>query len=112
MKAFLVGVTIIGLCVPLTPQSALAQDIDPQCSGMRDKVACTCALQNGGQITRTVGTRKRGWRLLRRVTRQSRQPLDREKISFPVKFKWEHWKLRPNRNLEAYLACMHRYGRK
>jgi hypothetical protein len=30
---------------------ALAQGgLDPRCSGMRDKLGCTCALQNGGFI--------------------------------------------------------------
>ena len=112
MKAFLIGVTAIGLCLPLTLRSASAQGIDPQCSEMRDKIACTCALQNGGRIIRTVGVRKQGWRLRRGQARQSSQPLDRERIAFPAKFKWKGWSLRPSRTLEGYLACMHRHGRK
>ena len=39
-----------------TATAAHAFTIDPQCEKMRDKVACTCALQAGG----TVGLDKKG----------------------------------------------------
>ncbi len=34
---------------------AAAQKIDPRCQRMFDKIGCTCALENGGYITR-LGT--------------------------------------------------------
>jgi hypothetical protein len=30
--------------------SASAAQIDPRCKGMKDKLGCTCAVQNGGDI--------------------------------------------------------------
>jgi hypothetical protein len=112
MKACLIGMTVIGLSAPTVFQSASAQDIDPQCSKMRDKVACTCALQNGGQITRSAGNKKQGWFLRRREARQPSDPPDSERINFPAKFKFERWKLRPSPAVAGYLDCMHRHGRK
>jgi hypothetical protein len=34
----------------LSATCAAAQKIDPRCAKMRDKIGCTCALQNGGHI--------------------------------------------------------------
>jgi hypothetical protein len=112
MKTILIGMTAIGLSAPLVLQSASAQDIDPQCSKMRDKVACTCALQNGGRITQPVGDKRQGWWFRRHEARQPSDPPDSERINFPAKFKIEHWRVRPSRAVEGYLACMHRHGRK
>jgi hypothetical protein len=39
-------VTIISLFAT----TAFALQIDPRCRNMRDKIGCTCALQNGGGI--------------------------------------------------------------
>jgi hypothetical protein len=36
------------LCLITT--SAMAQSIRPECMKMRDKIGCTCALENGGGI--------------------------------------------------------------
>jgi hypothetical protein len=36
------------LCVITT--TALAQSIRPECMTMKDKIGCTCALENGGYI--------------------------------------------------------------
>jgi hypothetical protein len=36
--------------IAMASQSDAAGDIDPRCQSMRDKVRCTCALQNGGYI--------------------------------------------------------------
>ena len=38
--------------VALGCSSAEAMTIDPQCAKVGDKIACTCALQYGGQITK------------------------------------------------------------
>jgi hypothetical protein len=35
-------------CVIIT--GALAQNIRPECMKMRDKIGCTCALENGGFV--------------------------------------------------------------
>jgi hypothetical protein len=48
-------VMVISAVVALLTTGAMAQQkgatgIDPQCSQMRDKIACTCALQTGGRI--------------------------------------------------------------
>ena len=39
--------------------SADAQRINPRCMTMRDKIGCTCALENGGAIVPRKGG---GWR--------------------------------------------------
>jgi hypothetical protein len=47
-KVGLFGALLIGWA--FVPTGADALTIDPQCRKMRDKVGCTCALQNGGRI--------------------------------------------------------------
>jgi hypothetical protein len=112
MKAFLIGMTIICLAAPAVLKSASAQDIDSRCGNMRDKIACTCALQNGAQIGRPVRYKKPRWWLRGRDAQQSSGATDSETITFPAKFKLKGWKLRPSPAVEGYLACMHRHGRK
>jgi hypothetical protein len=55
-SAFVVTVTLT-----LAATSAIAMDIDPQCAKMTSKIACTCALQNGGSIG-TNASGKPVWR--------------------------------------------------
>jgi hypothetical protein len=112
MKAFLFALTVICLSAPAILQSALAQDFDAQCSNMRDKVACVCALQYGGQVIRPRDNKRQGWRLLRREAPQSGESPDRERIAFHAKFKMVGWRLRPSPAVQGYLDCMHRHGRK
>ena len=112
MKAFSIAVTIVCLLALPVFQSASAQDIDPRCGEMRDKVACTCALQNGGRIIRSAEPRKQGWSLFRHEDRQASPPPDSARISFPAKFRRKGWRLVPSPALAGYLACMHRHGRK
>jgi hypothetical protein len=112
MKTFLIGITVVCLSALPVLRSASAQDIAPQCSEMRDKVACTCALQNGGQFIRSVDRKRRGRNPSRREDPESSKPLDRTRISFPAKFKRKGWRLVPNPALAGYLDCMHRHGRK
>jgi hypothetical protein len=38
------------------PLAATAQNIRPECAKMRDKIGCTCALNNGGAINPNKGT--------------------------------------------------------
>jgi hypothetical protein len=51
------------LCVITT--SALAQGIRPECMKMKDKIGCTCALENGGVVV--PATRGNGPRWYHRV---------------------------------------------
>ena len=76
-------------------------------AGMESE-ACI-ALQNGGKITHAPVAKNKWW------TRAQEQPddvPDHEKIVFPAKFKFKGLKLRPSPQVEGYLACMHRHGRK
>lgn len=108
MKAFSIAMT----AVCLAALAAAAQDVDPQCGNMHDKVACTCALQNGGRIARTPALKKKSWLLRQRDARQPADIPDNERIVFPAKFKLKGWRLRPSPQVEGYLNCMHRHGRK
>jgi len=49
MVAKISGLGLLGL-LWLLPLSANAQNIRPECAKMRDKIGCTCALNNGGGI--------------------------------------------------------------
>jgi hypothetical protein len=53
MKTITFGLFCVALA--LSVSTANAQGIDPRCAKMRDKVGCTCALQNGGYIKPTGG---------------------------------------------------------
>jgi hypothetical protein len=44
-----VGVMFLGI-IEILPTSASALEIRPECSKMRDKIGCMCALNNGGGI--------------------------------------------------------------
>jgi hypothetical protein len=112
MKPFLIATTVIFLSAPAAMDVASAQDIDPRCNTMRDKAACTCALQNGGQIGKPVKYKKKRWWLRGRDTQELGGPPDAERITFPAKFKLKGLKLRPSPQVQGYLDCMHRYGRK
>jgi hypothetical protein len=112
MKKILIAMTLVCLAAPaaLTPVSA--QDIDRRCVNMRDKAACTCALQNGGQIGKPVRYKKKRWWLRGRDPQELGGPPDAETITFPAKFKFKGWKLRPSPQVQGYLDCMQRHGRK
>jgi len=73
----------VALCAITT--NAIAQNIRPECMKMRDKVGCTCALENGGGIT--PATRGHGPRWYSRMG--------------------------ASRNVnEGFIQCMTRHGRK
>jgi hypothetical protein len=63
--------------------TASAQSIHPRCATMRDKVGCTCALENGGTIVQRPGGGSR-W------------------VSRPG----GNWHVN-----EAFVQCMRRHGR-
>lgn len=46
------------LIVTITQSAAERLKIDPRCKSFKDKVHCTCALQNGGSIVRGADGRK------------------------------------------------------
>jgi hypothetical protein len=113
MKAFLVGTAILGFLLTSAVRSVSAQDIDPQCKDVYDKVACGCAVQNGGRILPPpTGVRREGMKLRPREGEEATQTLDGGRVAFPKYFRREGLKVHKSRALEGYLACMHRNGRK
>jgi hypothetical protein len=113
MKTFLVGATVIALSVPLVAWSVSAQDVDARCAEIFDKIACKCALQNGGRIIPPpVGVKREGLKLHPRESPESTQTLDGGRVAFPKYYRREGFKIHRSRALEGYLACMHGNGRK
>jgi hypothetical protein len=113
MKAFLVRTAIVGLLLPWGARSASAQDIDPQCKDVYDKVACGCAVQNGGRVLPPpTGVKREGITLRPREGHEATQTLDGGRVAFPKYFRREGLKVHKSRALEGYLACMRRNGRK
>jgi hypothetical protein len=113
MKAVLIGATVIGLSVSSIAWSVSAQDVDAQCVERFDKIACKCALQNGGRvIPPPVGVKREGLKLHPRESPESTQTLDGGRVAFPKYYRREGFKIRRSRALEGYLTCMHRNGRK
>ncbi|MFY9598727.1 MAG: hypothetical protein WB540_09115 [Pseudolabrys sp.] len=111
MKVLLIGTAIVGLLVPSVVRSVSAQDIDPRCKDVFDKVACECALQNGGRvIPPPVGVKREGLKL--RPREGSTQTLDGGQVAFPKYFRRDGLKVHKSRALEGYLACMRSNGRK
>ena len=113
MKAFLVGTTIAGLLLPLIVRSVSAQDTDAQCKDVYDKVACECAVQNGGRILPPpTGVKREGMKLRPREGQEATQTLDGGRVAFPKYFRRDGLKVHKSRALEGYLACMRHNGRK
>ncbi len=113
MKAFLVGATVITLTGPLVALPVSAQGVDARCAEIFDKIACKCALQNGGRIIPPpVGVKREGLKLRPRESPESTQTLDGGRVAFPKYYRREGFKIRRSRALEGYLTCMHRNGRK
>jgi hypothetical protein len=113
MKAVLVGATVISLSVVSIAGLASAQDADARCNEIFDKIACKCALQNGGRIIPPpVGVKREGLKLRPRESPESTQTLDGGRVAFPKYYRREGFKIRQSRALEGYLTCMHRNGRK
>ena len=111
MKVFLVGIAVGCLAMPSIVQSVVAQESDPRCNDIFDKVACNCALQNGGRIIPPpVGVKREGKKL--RAREAPTQTLDGGQVAFPKYFRRDGFKVRKSRALEGYLTCMHANGRK
>ena len=112
MKVFLTGTAIVCLSASIGPV-AFAQDIDPRCSNIYDKVACTCAVQNGGQIIPPPGGVKReGLKLRPHEGPESTRTLDGGRVAFRTYYRREGFKVHRSKALEGYLACMKSRGRK
>ena len=113
MKAFLVGTAILGFLLTSDVRSVSAQDVDPQCKDVYDKIACGCAVQNGGRILPPpTGVKREGMKLRPREGEEATQTLDGGRVAFPKYFRREGLKVHKSRALEGYLACMRRNGRK
>ncbi|HUL89883.1 MAG TPA: hypothetical protein VLU23_17100 [Pseudolabrys sp.] len=111
MKAFLIGIAIVGVLTPPLIRPASAQEVDAKCKDVYDKVACGCALQNGGRvIPPAVGVKREGLKL--RPREGSTQTLDGGQVAFPKYFRRDGLKVHKSRALEGYLACMRLNGRK
>ena len=111
MKAIGVGLAVAVLLVvpPIRPLSA--QDIDARCKDVYDKVACGCALQNGGRvIPPPVGVKREGLKF--RSREGSTHTLDGGQVAFPKYFRRDGFKVHKSHALEGYMACMRANGRK
>ena len=112
-EAFFTGLTIACLAFVSIVQPASAQDIDPRCKDIYDKVACTCAVRNGGRVVRPpVGIKREGLKLRPKEAVSATQTLDGGRVAFPKYYRREGLKVHRSHALEGYLACMHSAGRK
>ncbi|HET9717103.1 MAG TPA: hypothetical protein VFP60_13050 [Pseudolabrys sp.] len=101
------------ICLSSMFAPAIAQEADARCKDVYDKVACTCAVRNGGRIIPPpVGVKREGWKLRLRESSDSPRTLDGGRVAFRTYFRREGLKVRRSRALEGYIACMHRHGRK
>ena len=111
MKLFFAAT--ICLIVSLLFQPASAQEFDVRCNDMYDKVACTCAVRNGGRIIPPPsGVKREGLKLELKEGPESTRTLDGGSVAFPKYYQREGFKIRRSKALEGYLACMRAAGRK
>jgi hypothetical protein len=105
---------IVGAIVCLsTAQFVFAQEVDPRCKDIYDKVACTCAVRNGGHvIPPPVGVKREGLKLRPNEAAGGTQTLDGGRVAFPKYYRREGLKFRRSDALERYLGCMRAAGRK
>lgn len=112
MKKFLTLVAIVCL-VSAAEAPVFAQVVDPRCADIYDKVACGCAVQNGGRIISPPGGVKReGLKLRPTEGQEGTTTLDGGRVAFPKYFRRDGLKIHKSRALEGYLACMRSNGRK
>ena len=112
MKKISAEVAIVSLLIFSVP--ALAQEFDPRCNDIYDKVACTCAVRNGGRVIRPpVGMKREGLKLEPKdAPPESTKTLDGGRVAFPKYYRREGLKIHRSHALEGYLACMRAAGRK
>ncbi|HEY7229587.1 MAG TPA: hypothetical protein VH558_04375 [Pseudolabrys sp.] len=113
LKAIVIGAALAFLPLPSVIRSVVAQDIDPRCKDIYDKVACTCAVRNGGHIIPPpAGVKREGLKLSPKEGSERTRTLDGGRVAFPKYFRREGLKIRRSHALEAYRACMSSFGRK
>lgn len=113
MKTSLIGTAAVCLCLSTTAVPAFAQGVDPRCKDVYDKVACECAVQNGGRIVPPPsGVKREGLKLRPTVGQETTQTLDGGRVAFPKYFRRDGLKIHKSRAIEGYLACMRSNGRK
>lgn len=113
MNNTLIGATIGCLALASIVWPVFAQNVDPRCKDIYDKVACTCAVHNGGRvIPPPVGVKREGLKLHPKEGPEGTRTLDGGRVAFPKYYRREGLKFRRSRALEGYLACLHRAGRK
>jgi len=104
---------IAGLAVASLVQPAFTQDVDQRCVDIYDKVACTCAVRNGGRvIPPPVGVKREGLKLRPKDGTSATQTLDGGRVAFPKYYRRDGLKFHRSHALEGYLACMRAAGRK
>ena len=112
-EAGLTAGAIACLAVILVVQPSFGQDVDPRCNDIFDKVACTCAVRNGGRVVPPpVGVKREGLKLRLKEDAGGTQTLDGGRVAFPKYYRREGLKFHRSRALEGYLACMRAAGRK
>ena len=113
MKTSLIGATIVCACLSTTAMPVFAQGADPRCKDVYDKVACECAVQNGGRIIPPPsGVKREGLKLRPTEGQETTQTLDGGRVAFPKYFRRDGLKIHKSRAIEGYLACMRHNGRK
>jgi hypothetical protein len=94
-------------------QPGFAQEFDPRCNDIFDKVACTCAVHNGGRIIPPpVGVKREGRKLELKQGPEATRTLDGGRVAFPKYYRREGFKIHRSHALEGYIACMRTAGRK
>jgi hypothetical protein len=112
-EAVLTAGAVACLAVISIVQPSFGQDVDPRCKDIFDKVACTCAVRNGGRvIAPPVGVKREGLKLRPKEELGDTQTLDGGRVAFPKYYRREGLKFHRSRALEGYLACMRAAGRK
>ena len=113
MKKFLIAIVAVCLFAPAAAIRVSAQDVGARCKDIYDKVACGCAVQNGGQIIPPQsGVKREGLKLRPTEGQETTQTLDGRPLAFPKYFRRDGIKIHKSRALEGYLACMRSNGRK
>jgi hypothetical protein len=113
MKKALIAIVAVCLFMPAAAIPVGAQDVDARCKDVYDKVACGCAVQNGGQIIPPPsGVKREGLKLRPTEGRETTQTIDGGRVAFPKYFRRDGLKIHKSRALEGYVACMRSNGRK
>src|SRR4029079_883193 len=96
---------IVGAIVCLsTAQFVFAQEVDPRCKDIYDKVACTCAVGNAGHvIPPPVGVKREGLKLRPKEAAGGTQTLDGGRLGVPKDYRRKALKYCPTNSVERSL---------